>query len=210
MNKKGKWIVLEGSDGVGKGTLLKNILDTWNVEKNGPITNFYDPGVTQGHPMNVIRTLVKQHDMCPETELLLFKACRVELVNAIQDTLDMGINVLCDRFSQSTWVYQGILKQQMDLHMILSEVIEHPIPDITVMLYAPFEVITDRIMKRFETDTPNLDKFKKSAFFRRRVWNEYRKLMDSDPVTFAKVNCEGSPEENLENFYSVLKGRHII
>lgn len=204
-----KWIVVDGCDGVSKGTVIKNILKTWEVEKYGPIKSVYDPGVEEGHPMNTIRTLVKQHDMLPETELLLFQACRLELVNKVNQYITSGNNVVCDRFVTSTIIYQGVLKEQMSLIDSLSEIFKLRTPDITIIMNAPFDVITERLENRFKTTNPNMDKFKSSELFRRRVYDEYNQLLKLN-TSLVELNVEGTPNEVLAKFYQLLEKHNII
>ena len=202
------FIYLDGPDGVGKGTLVQNILDNWDVDANGPVKSFFDPGIEQGHPMGVIRSLVKTTQMQPETELLLFQACRVELWANIFDALNMGINVILDRGYLSTQVYQGEMKGLKDLVYIFSDIFQLEPPDATFVLNAPFEVLTDRLEKRFATDDPNIDKFKSNEFFRRRVWAEYGKLLKDDP-SLIELDSTGTPEDTLEEFFRILRMKNM-
>jgi dTMP kinase len=203
-----KWIVLEGGDAVGKSSLINNIKKNWDVDANGPLKSFFDPGIEEGHPMGVIRTLVKTANISPETEVLLFQACRLELANSIMDTLNMGINVLCDRWVTSNIVYQAKMKGMEDLVMILNDVFQLEQPDATFVLNAPFETLTKRLESRFATDSPNRDKFKKNEFFRRRVWAEYGKLLKDDP-SLIELDSTGTPEDTLEEFFRILRMKNM-
>lgn len=198
------FINIDSPCGCGKSTLIKNILDNWDVDNNGPITSFFDPGIVEGHPFGVIRSLVKTTEMQPETELLLFQACRLELWHNIFDALNMGINVICDRGPVSTEVYQKSMKGMGDLVDILNDVFQLEQPDATFIMTAPFETVTERLMGRFATDDPNIDKFKSSEFFRRRVWAEYNKLLKEDS-SLIELDSSGTPEETLEGFFSTLR-----
>lgn len=203
------FIQVDGADGSGKGTLIKNVLETWDSEKNGPIKAFYDPGVEDGHPMGVIRSLVKNTNMTPQSEVLLFQACRLELWDSISDALDMGINVICDRGPLSTWVYQGVVKGQGDLVNILNQVFKpNIIPDVDIVCHAPFEVINERLKGRFESDDPNMDKFKYSEMFRYKVWKEYSNCLSND-LSLIKLDTIGTEEDVIDYFYDILEYKKL-
>lgn len=203
------FIIIDSADGCGKGTLIKNILNSWDIKNNGPIRSFYDPGIEEGHPMNVIRTLVKTTDICAEAELMLFQACRLELFRNIQDTLNMGISVICDRSDISTMIYQGKMKDMEDLCFILRDIFELPKPDIKIVLQASFDTVTKRLEGRFLTDNPNKDKFKSNDLFRRRVWTEYNNVVRDNMDVFG-LDANGSEDEVLANFYELLERQKLI
>ena len=203
------FIQVDGADGSGKGTLIKNVLDAWDSEKNGPIKALYDPGVEDGHPMGVIRSLVKNTNMTPQSDLLLFQACRLELWQSIQDTIDMGINVICDRGPLSTWVYQGVVKGQGDLVKILNQLfLPNIVPDVDIVCHAPFEVINERLKGRFSSDVPNMDKFKSSEMFRYKVWKEYGNCLNTD-LSILKLDTSGTEEDVLDYFYDILEYKKL-
>jgi thymidylate kinase len=202
-------IVVDSSDGCGKSTLIQNVIDTWDVETYGPIKALYDPGVEEGHPMNIIRSLVKKTEMLPETELLLFQACRLELADAVNEAMNLGYNIIQDRSNISTYVYQCKMKGQTDLFNIIEDVFQSNQPDINIVLQAPFDVVSKRLQSRFQTDTPNDDKFKRNELFRRQVWVHYNTYVSDHLDTFG-LEASGSEEEVLAGFYELLEGRSII
>lgn len=104
--KKGKFIVIEGVDGAGKGTQI-NLLKDFLINKK-KMHNFVflrEPGGTrQGEK---IREIILNYDISSKTELLLFYASRNELlINHIIPALKEGKNVICDRYELSTFAYQ--------------------------------------------------------------------------------------------------------
>lgn len=101
MNRK-PFIVFEGLDGCGKTTQL-DLISQWLHEENIDHLKIREPGST---PLGEqIRYLLKNYEMNPFAELLLFNAARTMLLEEIQKKIDHKW-ILCDRFNQSTWAYQ--------------------------------------------------------------------------------------------------------
>lgn len=109
---KGYFISFEGGEGCGKSTQIKALAK--NLEARGrEVLLTREPG---GTPLGeALRNLI-QHDsegqaMCSQAELLLFAASRAQLAReVIQPALDAGKIVLCDRYLDSTTVYQGVAR----------------------------------------------------------------------------------------------------
>ena len=112
----GFFITFEGSEGCGKSTQMKLLAEA--LDKNNPfspreVVVIREPG---GTPIGEeIRSLLQYDEaasaMTPEAELLLFAASRAQLVReVIRPALARGAIVLCDRFFDSTTVYQGVAR----------------------------------------------------------------------------------------------------
>jgi dTMP kinase len=138
MAGNGIFISFEGSEGCGKSTQIRRLaafLQTLGRE----VLILREPG---GTPIGeTIRHLLK-HDknaaaMTPEAELLLFAASRAQLVReVIRPALEKGIVVLCDRFLDSTTVYQGVARalDSSDVAAINSFAVGELLPDLTLLL----------------------------------------------------------------------------
>jgi dTMP kinase len=132
---RGLFITLEGGEGAGKTTqaqLLKSHLEGAGRR----VLLLREPG---GTPLGeeLRRLLLNSRDLASRTELLLFLAARSELVNkVIKPAIEGGIDVICDRFMDSTAAYQGYgLRIDIDLIATLNQaVIEGCRPDVTVLL----------------------------------------------------------------------------
>jgi len=113
MNRRGFFITLEGGEGAGKTTLI-NQIEAALLEKGYAVVKTREPG---GSLLSEeIRSLVLCHKedykIAPRAELLLFLAARAQhLEEKILPALEQGKIVLCDRFNDSTIVYQGIARQ---------------------------------------------------------------------------------------------------
>jgi len=105
--KPGRFITLEGGEGAGKSTCLAFVCD-YLKQSGRDVLATREPG---GTPVGEeIRTLLLhgRHRMGSDTELLLMFAARAEhLQQVIRPSLDRGIDVVCDRFTDATYAYQG-------------------------------------------------------------------------------------------------------
>ena len=152
--ERGKFITLEGLEGVGKTTnraFVEKLLAQHNIDFVGT----REPG---GTPLGeTLRDLVLHSagNMQDETELLLMTASRVEHVaNVIEPALSQGQWVLCDRFLDASIAYQGAgrelgINRIVDLHTMMGVTIE---PDLTLLLDMPVEAGLARMSARGQPD----------------------------------------------------------
>jgi len=110
MSSKGKFLVFEGIDGCGKGTVIESVKSHFDDNDIDYIA-IKDPGFTNiGEKIRTILLDPENEEMDRETELLLFLAARAQLVNeVIRPALKSGKNVICDRYDSSTYAYQYIM-----------------------------------------------------------------------------------------------------
>lgn len=149
MSERGKFITFEGADGVGKTTqvaMLRDYLQQRGVE--AVITR--EPG---GGPIaEAIRGVLKSNsEIDSVTDLLLFFAARRDhFIKVIEPQLNAGKWVICDRFYDSTLVYQGKLKGvPIEYVMYLKKMtIGDFEPDATVVLDLDFYNAADRVSER--------------------------------------------------------------
>ena len=136
MNLSGKFISFEGIDGCGKSTQAK-ILSEKLISCGHKILLTREPGGSDG--AEEIRNLLLTGNTdrwSAETEILLFTAARRDhLERTILPALENGLAVLCDRFSDSTRVYQGVTRGDLrNLVDQLDSAIIPRQPDITVLI----------------------------------------------------------------------------
>lgn len=172
--EKGKLISLEGGEGVGKSTQLK-FIKKWFDDHNLPYIITHEPGGTDlGED---IRNIVKyaKYEISPRAELLLFNTARAELVDEIiKPALNNRINVICDRFVDSSIVYQGYgrgldVSEVTDLCYYATSQI---LPDITFWLDLPPK---DAFERKFKPDKG--DRFEESSLeFHNKIYDGYKQL----------------------------------
>ena len=149
-----KFIVIEGSEGVGKSTQIKTI-EKYLLSNNIDYVLTREPGGTSFGES--IRSIIldkanKTHEL---TDSLLFYAARYENYRKIiNPALEAGKTVICDRFHYSTLIYQGIVgKNSMvkDFHKIFDPIFSQKIDHVLYLVASP-EVSLQRISRRKKTD----------------------------------------------------------
>lgn len=188
---EGKFIVVEGIEGSGKTTICKKIIKKILYQHN--ITNTIyvrEPGST---PLSEkIRHLLKfenniNEKISNETELLLFYAARMQLINNIvKPKLKKGIWVIGDRHILSSFAYQSV-KKNTNINVISSLnslFLKNFYPNITFYLDVIPEIGLNRIKNRI-----NIDRIeKKNIKFFHNVRNNYLKLIKTYPKII-KINA---------------------
>ncbi len=201
--KTAKFITVEGIEGVGKSTLIKKIHKfLQNSEIEHILTR--EPGGTE--IAENIRTVMLQHyeeTMCHETELLLAFAGRAQhLHQVIRPALEKGQWVICDRFTDATFAYQGGGRKIPATKIEFLKNWVHPdlMPDLTLLLHAPVEVALSRAKGRASPDRIELEK---KAFFE-DTQNVYFELAKHSPERFKLINANQSPKHVYENLKAIL------
>ena len=147
--KRGKFITLEGGEGVGKSTQAKRLAERL-ARHDIPVVVTREPG---GTPVGEdVRSLIlKDRPQDPVTELLLFAAARAEhMTSVIRPALDEGTWVISDRFIDSTRVYQGKLYGLEPEFISLLEryTVAPDFPDLTLILDLPAGAGVERAQSR--------------------------------------------------------------
>ncbi len=188
--QQGFFISFEGSEGSGKSSQIDRLAS--HLDSLGrDIVVTREPGGTEiGEE---IRHLLKHSssgkDMCPETELLLFAASRAQLVRQVlRPALEAGKVILCDRYLDSTTVYQGVARKlsKDPVNVINNFAAGDLMPDLTVVLDVPAEVGLHRIRHRV-SDLPDRME-KENVQFYHMVREGYLVLAKSLPERFLVVD----------------------
>ena len=206
---KGKFITLEGIEGVGKTTNREYIRDLL-LKTGKPCIETREPG---GTPLGeALREMLLEHNhegMSADAELLMMFAARAEhLHKVILPALNEGTNVLCDRFTEATYAYQGG-GRELDMEKIadLENWVQGELrPDLTVILDAPVDVGRERAGKR---SAPDRIEKEKNDFFE-KVRNTYLALAKQHPERIAVVDASVELEQVQQQIYDVLIKYEII
>lgn len=182
------FITLEGSEGVGKTSNMEYIKSRLQ-EKSIEFIETREPG---GTPMGeALREMLLGEDfkgMSDDTELMLMFAARAEHVTkVIRPALEKGQWVLCDRFTDATYAYQGG-GRQLDVERIQgleNWVLGDLRPDLTILLDAPIEVGRERAGKR---STPDRFEQERDGFFN-RVRDTYLARAKAEPERIKLVDA---------------------
>jgi dTMP kinase len=184
----GRFITLEGIEGVGKSTQLTFIKNYLTQHKQSIVVT-REPG---GTPVaEAVRHLVlKQHEeqITPEAELLMLFAGRAQhIAHVVRPALLAGKWVICDRFTDATYAYQGA-GRKMSLTQIatLEKWVQKKLqPDCTLLLDAPVKIAMKRIKRRGKADRIEAEQ---AAFFE-RVRAAYLARAKQFPKRYKVINA---------------------
>jgi dTMP kinase len=188
---KGKFITFEGIDGAGKSSHVEWLAE--NLRARGLVVHVTrEPGGTElGEKL---RTLLLNEPMHLETEtLLMFAARREHLARLIEPALARGDWVICDRFSDATYAYQGGGRGLDRAKFLTLEhwVHEHLQPDLTLLFDLPLDVARERIAVASRV----LDRFEQErADFHERVRQAYLERAHTNPSRIRVIDANNTLE----------------
>lgn len=192
--KRGRLVVLEGGEGAGKSTHAA-FVRTWLEQRGRTVVSTREPG---GTPLaEAIRKLVLERweeGVSPMTELLLMFAARSAHVSGkIAPAMARGEDVVCDRFVDATYAYQGAGRGIPDrvITALAELVLGRLKPDLVLVLDIDPEVAAERVgrrgvLNRFDAET---------ADFQRRVRRTYLKWANLSPRRYAVIDANGPVAE---------------
>lgn len=199
--KKGKFIVICGVEGSGKGTQINLIKEHFKGNDNIVFTR--EPGGTD--IAEKIRDIILNENIDPLTEAYLFAAARREhIIKKIKPSLEEGKTIICDRFVYSSLVYQG-LGRNLGINFIdrlNKPVIEGFYPDKIIYLDLEPEIGLERIKKNNREinrlDNEKLDFYKKCR-------EGFLHLANNEPDKFIIINANQSERKVFQDIKNNLK-----
>jgi len=190
------FITLEGPEGSGKTSHIPHLVEFLR-EKGYTVFPTREPGGTSiGEQIREVIHDLKNEEMHPRTETLLYQAARAQIVEqVIRPRLAAGEIVLSDRYADSTIAYQGYGHQQ-DLEQVRA-LIRYAtgglIPDLTILLDLDVEVGLKRKTRQDEWN--RLDAY--TVDFHRRVRAGYLEMVKLEPARWSVVDA-GQPREQVQ------------
>ena len=205
----GRFITFEGGEGCGKSTQIRLLAERLRaVGKEVLLTR--EPGGTA--LAEKIRSLVREESDDPpnsRAETLLFIASRAQVVeNVIRPALASGTWVLCDRFADSTFAYQGYgrgldLEELKRINSFATGGLE---PDRTILLNVSPEVSAKRMRAREAATNTDADRMEKAGdSFHARLRQGFLELAAAEPDRFAVIQADGSVEEVEEAVWNLIQ-----
>ncbi len=190
----GLFITFEGPEGAGKTTQIGLLAERLRGMGREVVTTREPGGTPAGESIrHLIQHDAAGEDLCPEAETLLFEASRAQLVQrVIRPSLDRGAIVLCDRFADSTTVYQGYGRGfDVDVLMGLHQFAVAGIwPVLTLLLDLDVEEGFRRIRQRHAGAGQGLDRMEReSMLFHTRVTEGFRDLARRWPERFRRIEA---------------------
>lgn len=202
---QGKFITFEGTEGVGKTTQIQ-LLEKYLKTKNIKCLVTREPGGTKlGERIREI-LLSNDTDIDAMAELLLMFSARAQhLKDVIQPALKDNIWVLCDRFTDASYAYQGGGRglPYANIRRIETAVQDGFTADLTILLSGDIESGMRRVAKRGDKDRFELEEVE----FFERVRHSYLNLAKANPQRFAVVDAEQTIDKVALAIQTAMKRR---
>lgn len=190
------FITLEGPEGSGKTSHIPHLVE-YLREKGYIVFPTREPGGTSiGEQIREVIHDLKNVEMHPRTETLLYQAARAQIVEqVIRPRLAAGEIVLSDRYADSTIAYQGYGHQQNleQVRALIRYATGGLVPDLTILLDLDVEVGLKRKTRQDEWN--RLDAY--TVDFHRRVRAGYLEMIKLDPARWSVVDA-GQPWEQVQ------------
>jgi len=205
---RGRFITMEGGEGAGKSTMLERVAE-WLERSAHPVVRTREPGGTE--LAEKLRDILLDRTnllLSGKAELLLMFAARAQhLDELIRPALARGDWVLCDRFTDATWAYQGGGRGLPGEDIEALETLVHGDlqPDLTLLLDLPVELGLKRASRRSQAD-----RFEQESIdFFQRVRNAYLERAAAAPGRFAVIDASKGVEEVWAQIQLALQERLV-
>ncbi len=186
--QRGRFITVEGTEGAGKSSNIDFIRRQLEARGIDVVLSREPGGTPLAEEIRALLLSPRDERVCEDAELLLMFAARAQHIAAlIRPALARGSWVLCDRFTDATFAYQGG-GRGVDVERIrlLESLVQGTLrPDCTFLLDLPVEIGLERARKR---SLPDRFEQEKQAFFE-RVRASYLQRVDAEPERFALINA---------------------
>lgn len=204
---QGQFITVEGIEGAGKSSLVAALTD--NLQARGlPLVVTREPGGTEiAERIRAILLADGEETMAPDTELLLLYAARAQhLQQVILPALTQGTWVVCDRFTDATFAYQGGGREVPHTRIAALDdwVTQGFAPDLTFLLDLPVKTAFSRIADRPHDRIEQMG----GAFFE-RIRAAYLARADLFPARFVVIDAAQPMERVLDTVRTALT-EHLI
>lgn len=206
---RGRFITFEGGEGCGKSTQIRLLADRLRASGKD-ILLAREPG---GTPLaERIRSLVREELDDPpnaRAETLLFLASRAQLVESVlRPALASGKWVLCDRFADSTFAYQGYGRgfDLAELKRLNGFATGGLVPDRTVLLTVSPDVAARRMRMREAATHTSADRMECAGEdFHKRLNEGFLSLATAEPDRFSVIESDGTVEEVSERIWNSIR-----
>jgi dTMP kinase len=206
MKRSGWFITFEGGEGAGKSTMIERTYQ-WLIDHEHEVVTTREPGGTI--LAEQIRAIVLDQEnsaLCATAELLLVFAARAQhLAELIRPALARGLTVLCDRFTDATWAYQGGGRgMSAELIATLEYAVHGDLqPDLTLLLDLPVPLGLERVSCRGKADRIEQE----SVAFFDRVRQTYLRRAASAPERFVVIDASVDEHAVWQQLERILQQR---
>lgn len=212
MSAAGRFVTFEGIEGVGKTTQVARLSSVLNARDIAHVVTREPGGTPLAESIRQVVLTAREETLPPTAELLLMFAARaVHLANYIEPNLRAGRWVICDRFTDATYAYQGGGRQlSSEAIRELERMVQGSRrPDLTILLDAPVAGALARAAVRNAGAAADRFERERAEFFE-RVRNAYLARAAAEPERIALVDGAQSVEEVSARILDALKVRAWI
>lgn len=205
----GLFISFEGPDGCGKSTIIKMLYDKLIAKFPDKIVLTREPGGTNNKIAEDIRTILlnkTEYKIDYRAEALLFAASRAQHVSDfIKPNLEKNNLVLCDRYIDSSIVYQGFGRGlgYKNIWKINEFAMDGIIPNITFILMVKPEIGLERINKNANREKNRLDNEK--IELHQKVYDAYKKIIKNDKTKrIIEIDASQEVDKVFDDIYNII------
>lgn len=202
-DRQGVFITIEGGEGVGKSTNLDYVAELLRGAGHSLVVTREPGGTPLAEDIRRLFLQTESEPICEMTELLLVFAARAQhLQQVIKPALAAGSWVLCDRFTDATYAYQGGGRGLNAAHIArLEQLVQGSLrPDLTLLLDAPVAVGRARVFAR---GAPDRLEGEQLAFFE-RVRSTYLERASREPQRFRVIDAGAALEAVKKQLHDCL------
>lgn len=206
--RKGLFIVFEGGEGTGKTTAIDSIYN-WIIENKFKCIKTREPGgIKISEQIRQVILDIENKSMDSRTEALLYAAARRQhLVEKVIPALEEGTIVLCDRFIDSSLVYQGYARN-LGIEEVMSInkfAIGEYMPDLSILFDLDPKIGLERININKDREINRLDLEKLD--FHEKVRAGYNAVYENNKDRIVKIDAEQSKENVINEIKNILKSK---
>ncbi len=212
MSEAGRFVTMEGMEGVGKSTQVARLSEALKSLRVAHVVTREPGGTPLAESIREVVLTAREETLPPTAELLLMFAARaVHLANHVEPNLRAGRWVICDRFTDATYAYQGGGRRlAMNTIGELESMVQGTLrPHLTLLLDAPVEIALARARRRNAGAAEDRFERERSEFFE-RVRSVYRARAAAEPDRIAIIDATRSVDEIGARILEQLKVRSWI
>ena len=212
--KKGRFITIEGGDGVGKSSVVEGLSRAIEKGLGVELVKTHEPGGTPS--AQAIRQLFisppENDPLHPRSELFLVSAARAQHVEAkIRPSLRQGKWVISDRFYDSTRVYQGVLAGVSidEIDQVINYSVAGCHPDLTLLLDCDTSIVMQRLQQRAEAMAQSVsDRFDSAGkAFQEKLRSAFLGLAAADKERIVVIDTSSNISDIVKQAFEVIKTR---
>ena len=208
----GRFLTIEGIEGVGKTTQVARLSAALTERRIAHVVTREPGGTPLAERIREIVLNTRDETLPPTAELLLMFAARgVHLANHVEPNLRAGRWVICDRFTDATYAYQGGGRRlsMQNIRQLETMVQGARRPDLTVLLDAPVEQAMQRARERNAGAAADRFESERAEFFE-RVRDIYRARAAAEPERIASIDAGQPVDRVAAEILTLLEARSWI